>query len=127
MCECGCSEVHRALTCIILLFLYPPPPGLLSLLLLPRQTLNAAGVDTSKAHDIVRKGANERDLVYSGLEDTVCKGLDEVWFFFLFFLHVTVSSSLLCTGRVWLCLSLLPRFSLSDWPTSFAFLGCRDR
>mmetsp|Transcript_33819 Transcript_33819/g.54583 ORF Transcript_33819/g.54583 Transcript_33819/m.54583 type:complete len:525 (+) Transcript_33819:89-1663(+) len=42
------------------------------------ETLNAAGVDTSAVNDVMRKGATEKDLVYSGLEDTICTGLDEV-------------------------------------------------
>lgn len=41
--------------------------------------LSIAGIDTSDANEpVLSRGATERDLVYSGLEDTICKGLDEV-------------------------------------------------
>jgi glutamate dehydrogenase (NAD(P)+) len=41
--------------------------------------LKLAGIDTSDAKEsALSKGATEKDLVYSGLEDTICKGLDEV-------------------------------------------------
>jgi len=42
------------------------------------ETLRAAGVDTESTHQTMRKGATDKDLVYSGLEDTICNGLDEV-------------------------------------------------
>jgi glutamate dehydrogenase (NAD(P)+) len=42
------------------------------------QALSTAGINTANAHRSVQKGATEKDLVYSGLEDTICKGFDEV-------------------------------------------------
>ncbi len=41
--------------------------------------LKLAGIDTSDSKEsALSKGATEKDLVYSGLEDTICTGLDEV-------------------------------------------------
>jgi glutamate dehydrogenase (NAD(P)+) len=45
------------------------------------KALNTGGIDTSVMVNVpesVMRGAAEKDLVYSGLEDTICKGLHEV-------------------------------------------------
>ena len=45
------------------------------------KALSTGGIDTSAMQNVpesVLRGASEKDLVYSGLEDTICKGLHEV-------------------------------------------------
>ena len=77
--------------------------------------LSIAGIDTSDANEsVLSKGATEKDLVYSGLEDTICKGLDEV-------------ALLLGRKRVRLILCLRPKIETTDGEGGISEEGERER